>query len=76
MSIFEALVWWSLLFLGLKVYDFNESQVRFYMTVGAILICLLVTISSKEKTNGFQQRESSLSRHFCDPRSGDFFYGC
>ena len=76
MTTFEALFCWSVLFLGLKVYDFKESQVRFYMTLGAILICLLVAISSsKEKTHGFQQRESSVPGHLRGPGSWAVLYG-
>jgi hypothetical protein len=75
MTTFEALFCWALLFLGLKVHNFNDSHVRLYMTLGAILICLFVSIS-QGKTNGFQQRQSSFSSHFCDSRSGYFFHGC
>lgn len=75
MTSFEAFFWWALLFLGLKAYKFNDLFVRVYMTLGAILICSFVVIT-QGKTNGLQQRQSSLSSHFCDSRSGDFLYGC
>jgi hypothetical protein len=33
MTTFEALFWWALLFLGLKVHKFNDVHVRLYMTL-------------------------------------------
>jgi hypothetical protein len=74
MTTFEGLFYWCVLFLGLKTFRFEPAKLKFCMCLGAAFI-LSVAAFQEDFKNGFQQRQSSVSKPFRDFGSWAVLYG-